>query len=336
MKDRFFRRFIALSLLVTVLLFTGCSASRPIESTEEEARVVGTVGEFEVLYEEFRFIALTYKQTLINTYGEDIFDDLEKAEALSRQIKDYVYNTITANYAVLTMCREVGIEADDPILLESVQKKIEETIESLGGRRKYIKYLEENYLTDNFLRFNTCVDLMQNELFYVYVDDMGLIESEDNYEKISDIIEEKFIRTQHIYISKANGKPYEENKRLIEEAYARIENGEDFMPLVDEFGEDDEMTSDGIYIISGYMDSKYEDVAFNLNVGKYSEIVETDSAFYIIKRLEQDPLYTMWNYDTLCERYQQYTFLGMIDDTQKYLEFLPNEYLKSLNILDIE
>ena len=49
-------------------------------------------------------------------------------------------------------------------------------------------------------RFNLLVDLMQNELFYVYVDDLGLIESDD--EKVYDRIMKDFISVSHVYIAK--------------------------------------------------------------------------------------------------------------------------------------
>ena len=49
---------VAAIILALVLAFNWI---RPIESTEEEARVVGTVGDFEVRYEELRYITLLHK-----------------------------------------------------------------------------------------------------------------------------------------------------------------------------------------------------------------------------------------------------------------------------------
>ena len=44
----------------------------------------------------------------------------------------------------------------------------------------------------------------------------------------------------------------------------------------------------------------------------------------------------MMNFETLAERYKYYTFIEMINDTQKTLEFVPNEYLNSIDIFEIE
>ncbi|MBQ7383280.1 MAG: peptidylprolyl isomerase [Clostridia bacterium] len=324
------KKLLCVALCALTFLMLGCSPARPIDSTDKELTAVGTVGEFEVLYEEFRFAVLIYRDMLIEQYGEDILSSPEYPE----MVREHVYDNITSNYAILTMCREVGIEADDPVLLEAVQKSIAETVESLGGRGKYKKYLKENYMTDHFLRFNTCIDMMQRELFYVYSDDLGLIETDDA--EISDIILEEFARTQHIYVSKNNGKSAEENRQSIAEAYQRLLDGEDFMTLVGKYGEDTEMTENGIYFPEGYMNAEYEKAAFSLSEGEYSGIVEDTNGYYIIKRLKPETAYIFANFYTLKQTYQEYKFLSMIDDIGKTLEFVPNDYLDSIDILDIK
>ena len=68
---------IAAIILTLVLAFNWI---RPIESTEEEARVVGTVGNFEVRYEELRYITLTNRADLDSKYGRyDTLSDSDKA-----------------------------------------------------------------------------------------------------------------------------------------------------------------------------------------------------------------------------------------------------------------
>lgn len=319
--------------VISVLALSGCSSAKPVKGSEDELRVVGTVGEFEVLYEEFRFIVMSYKQILIEKYGEGIFTDPKTAAQYTEILQDYVYKNITANYAVLTMCREVGMEASDPELQEAVQKEIEKTINDFGSRRKYKRYLNDNYMTDNFYRFNTCVDKMQNELLYVYVDDLGLIESDDD--KIYDIIKNEFVRTQHIYVSKNNKKSYEENKEYIQSLYSMLCGGADFMQLAESNGENKSLTSQGEYITKGYMSDKYEETAFSLGIGEYSGIIEDENGFYIIKRLETESLYIMMNFEELSDRYIYYSFMEMINETQSQLAFVPNDYLLGINITEV-
>ena len=189
-------------------------------------------------------------------------------------------------------------------------------------------------MTDSFFRFNLLVDIMQNELFYVYTYDLELIEVDDD--AIYDAISSEFIRTQHVYVSKDNGKGYDTNKALISEAYDSLVDGADFLAVAKKYGDDTSVDDNGFYIPKGYMSDTYDEAAFALSVGAYTEILEDESGFYIIKRLELDPVYILMNFNTLKERYQSYAFLSIVNETQSELEFKPSEYLKSLDILAIK
>ena len=44
----------------------------------------------------------------------------------------------------------------------------------------------------------------------------------------------------------------------------------------------------------------------------------------------------MMNFKELSDNYMYYSFMEMIDETQSQLTFVPNDYLKGLDLLDIE
>lgn len=321
-----------MTIALTVLM-VGCSASRPVKSSDEELAVVGTVLGYEVLYEELRFVTLTYRAMLEQTYGEGIFDNAETAEHYKSLLEEYVYGNITANYAVLLMCSRVGISPDEEVVVKAADDSVTKTVKSLGGRSKYKKYLAESFMTDHFLRFSTRVDILQNELMYVYIDDIGYITDDDS--EIYDIIKKDFACTRHIYISKSNGKSEAENISAIEQALSRLNEGEDFMTLVAEYGEDPGMTAEGYCFPKGYMSEKYEEAAFSLSAGEHSGIVEDAGGYYIIERREPETLYIMTHFSELKEIYQKYTFLAMVDAEQEKLVFEPNEYCKSIDLTKI-
>ncbi|MBE6597070.1 MAG: hypothetical protein E7641_05305 [Ruminococcaceae bacterium] len=332
---KFLLRSIALLLCLTALLsFAACKSYEAIEPEEQDVKVVGKVGDFEVLYEEIRFMVLSRRGPIISKYDDLGMSEEELDAKVEEKLWEYLSESILTNYAVLHMCRELGIEATEEKLLAAVQLTVEETIDSCGSTSKYKKYLSENHLTDHFLRFNTCVDKMQNELFYAYRDDLGLIENEDD--KIYDIISSEFLRTQHIYISKENGKTEAENKEILDTVMEEIASGKDFFEIAKVYNEDTSLTSDGVYLTKGYMSEKYEEAAYLLGIDECSGVVEDEEGYYIIKRLKQDPLYVMIHFDELSDRYQHYAFIGMIDEYAETLEFVPNDYLKSLKLVDIE
>lgn len=328
MKHRIAIQKILLLFLCTLICFSCFACSKkaePIPSTEEELRSVGTVGEYTIPYEELRFAILTCRAMLEEKYGADFLSEQGAVE----QIRADVYDNITYNYAILTLCREVGILQDDPKLLEKVQQTIEQTVEELGSRKKYEKYLEENGMTDHFFRFNTLVDLMQNELYYVYRDDLGLIATD--YEVVYNKIRREFASVSHIYISAES----ENAEHRIAEAYEKLEGGADFDSVLAEYGEDTELPSEGYYIPKGYMTQEYEDVAFSLELRAYSEVLRVGDGYYIICRRPISTEYVMMNYETLKKRYQDYAFLAMIEKAQEELAFVPNSYGESLNYLTL-
>lgn len=334
MKIKTLKCILALILVFSSLLsLSSCAKVKPIESSVEDSRIVGKIGEFEIRYEELRFAIITQKKLFMDTYGDAIFETPESAQKYSAEILAAAYDSIKFNYAILTMCQEVAMDVNDPEILEAVQKTVEDTVSEIGSMKKYKGYLAENALTDSLFRFNIQVDKLRNELFYVYVDDLGLIKSE--YNDIAKSIETTFVRTQHVYISKNNGRSYEENRSRIEEAYRKLEEGCDFMQAVKDYGEDSEAGDDGFYFPVGYMNETYELCAFSLEKGEYSEIIEDSNGFYIIKRLPQDSLYVMMNFDTLSKRYQDYAFLAMINEVESRLTFIPNELASSIEVLDI-
>ena len=95
------------------------------------------------------------------------------------------------------------------------------------------------------------------------------------------------------------------------------------------------MQQGGYCVPRGYMSESYEAVAFDMPIGARSDIVEDENGYYIIRRNTIDAGYVLMNFDTLSDRYRSYAFLDMIDQTQEQLQFVPNDYGKSLNALTL-
>ena len=287
-------RFISF-IFTLVICFTlvGCSY-KPISPTDDDLTIVGHVGDKEVYLEELRFVTNTYRELLTARYGEDIFDGEEREYYLDL-LREQVYKNITADYAVISLCEEYGIRIGDQTILEAVDQKMTQTVEEIGGMLKYKKFLKENSLTDHMLRRSVEVGLMENELMYVYIDDILLIESDD--EAVYDLIKEEFILVRHIFIPHTA----ENAKSTIQEVDQKLSAGENFTLLLDEYGKDEDMTKDGLFILDGYMTADYEKVAFDLSVGERSGIVEDDHGYYVIERLEMTPMSIMLKLDYLKE-----------------------------------
>ena len=317
MKKRLLSVFLAVSLICSAFL-VGCSDYRSITPQDEDLTVVGYVGDREVYLEELRFVTYTYRQLLTERYGEGIFDGEDKEYYLSL-LKERVYANITADYAVLSLCEEVGIGLGESALINAVDKRMAETVDEIGGMREYKKFLKENNLTDHMLRRSVEISLLKNELMYVYIDDLSLISDSDD--EIYEIIKKEFIAVRHVFVPHTD----EDANEKISTAKAMLDNGNDFSSVLNEFGQDEEMTSDGIFILRGYMTKAYEEKAFELRVGAHSDIVEDELGYYVIERLKMDTARILLQIDHLKEIYQKYTFYSMLDERQLTLSFTPND-----------
>ena len=313
-------RFVAITLALIFVLPTLLSSCgyKAIPPSEEDLVVVGHVESFEVKMDELRFVTETYRKLLISRYGEGIFEG-EERETYLAMLKELVYSNITANYAVLILCSDVKINLGEEAVLERVEERMAEIVSEMGGVSKYKQYLKENKLTDRLLRFNTEVDLLQNELLYVYVEDISLIENDD--EKIYDIIMDEFISVRHVFVSKKTDNAYEKITR----AYDALSNGRSFSYVMNDYNEDTDMTTDGLCIPRGYMIDSYDTVAFSLKAGQVSSIIECEQGYYIIERSAISVLTVMQRFDYLKDLYQTYAFYDIIDNKQETLVFVPTE-----------
>jgi hypothetical protein len=270
------------------------------------------------------------------TYGETIWDTAESRELYRAELEKAVMDNITSNYAVLALCDEVQIKHTEKAIEEAVQKYVQETVDQLGGMKVYREQMESEFLTDHFFRFSLAVSFCETELMYVYTDDLGLIERDED--KIYDMIMGgDFARTLHIYIENNPGDDVEKNRALAQDIRRQIDEGEKFNTLIGRHSEDFYMTTtNGYYFTHGEMVKEYEDAAFALEIGAISDVIETADGFYIIQRLEPQTEYVLSNLSTLIDQYQYAMLYNMIDEKQAELSLIWNDYGKTLDLTTLK
>ena len=160
----------------------------------------------------------------------------------------------------------------------------------------YQNYLKELYLTEDIVR-----ELYADELLNAYLID----------ELIGDEVRDSIIRARHILITLPQ-KPVEnedtteeENKTALEtyekekqealkkaeEISKRLDDGEDFETLLEEYNQDLYQPKEGYYFVDGEIFDEFYDAVTKLENDEISGIVESPVAYHIIKRLEPDSEY---------------------------------------------
>lgn len=168
-------------------------------------------------------------------------------------------------------------------------KQIEDSIATMkaevGGEDVFKTVMELIGTTENDIKeYLTDIALM-DKLYVKYSEELGMDEKQ-----IKAYLDKNYIQAQHVLISTEGltDKEKAEKRNLADQVYEFARQGMEFEKLVEQYGEDPgmEASPEGYLFTKGEMVKEFEDIAFNLKVGKISGVVETAYGYHIIKRVE--------------------------------------------------
>ena len=331
-------RTVALLAMTLLLLsvFTSCAA-RKLPSQKEDLAVVGTVGEYDVLYEELRFLVLSYREQLENVYGKGIWENEATREEHLPELTELVYQDLEANYAVLSLAAKSGITAEG--YEGEVKDYIKEAIDAdfAGSRSIYKDFLIAAGITDHYLRFTSTVDHVYEDLYYLYLEDGTIPDGETEVKRY---ILQNFVRVASICLINKQESESTLNYDNAVKYRNEVLGGADIFDYV-RYTLDTPEHCFG----KGEMDTTFEKHAFSLqNVGDVSEVFlseaeylgVTKNGWYFMQRLEITEKYIEENYQTLFDQYATTVMNSFLEAEKEELVFVPNDYMKSLDLLAIE
>ena len=343
-----------MALLLLMLTLVGCSDKiEPVESTEQEMRVVGKCDEYEIYYEELRFVTNTYKNTLEQKYGKGIWDDERTAQQYYPELEELVLENLKANYAIITGCKNLMVNTKDKEIDEYVQEQIEILVNQStdqggfgGDFDAYLAWLAENDLTDHYLRFIYRVNYLESAMYYALVDG-GIFEySEENFSEYLDYVlaGEDYARTIHVYIpiedQSKKSSYYDTAKAIADELAACADHNERYSLMCQHIGsavnKDLTITESGYYFTYGEMGDEYEEAAFALGEYGTSGVVEYGGGYYVIMRMPIEELDVLMYGEQLLQYYQSAKMGEYEDGIRENMTVELNEYGKSLNLLHLD
>ncbi len=331
------RSWIALALIAVLLftLLTGCSSQK-----KQEQKKIGVSAGCDVLYEELRYVTLTYKDMFESTYGEGIWDDPVTAEKYRAELEQTVWSVMCNNYAVLAVCQDHGMLLNDmkaESIVEAVDKKMEDAAAQCGGDAAFKKALEEMYMTENLMRFVLTVAQMENELLYVLTSDLGLIENDAA--AFTDWLEDgNCVYVRHVFIRNDAGDDKESNRAAAESLRQRLLGAsESEVDNIIKSAENEElMYLKPYYIVREVYDERVENAAFALSdVGSVSDVVEVEDGFYVLVRVAETETSLLSAVPNLLSSYQWAKTEQLVNEKKATLTIELNEYGKSIDLLAI-
>ena len=327
-------KIIAVCILMAVCVTSFAGCKNELDSTDEEKKTVMTVGGYDVPYELYRYLVMSYKSEL---------GDVEITKEVEETVKYNIECALRDIYAVFAVCAEHGIEMDDKTVMASVDAELKAYKDSFEDTEVYKAELEKMYMNNSVYRFMTSKMKFSDELYYKLINDKTIK---------SEVKEDEFIRIKQVLVFGEGGQTAydgtyfvageehtdDEAKAIAEGVYAKAMAGEDFDLLVKEYGEDLYMfnNTDGYYICRGMWEEDAEAAAFALELGEVSEPVKVDAGYSVMLRLDKESAYVEGHADEMAEDFLAAQFSKILSEKSDSLEIEYKESFGEISVKDMK
>jgi len=268
MKNKKIVLFLVLVLIATA--FTGCV--QKAEGTE-----AATVNGESISIEQYKKELALYKNMYESQYGNDIWSiEMEEGKTFERYLKEAVLDTMVLDKALEQEALDSGFEVSE----EELNEQFDAYKGQFPSEEEYNSYLESNDLSEEYVKDSMKKDQLINKYINDYVENLEL--SEDELKEYYDSNKEQIdsVKASHILV---------ENPVLAQDILAKLYEGEDFEELAAEHSIDGSAQSGGDlgYFKRGEMIPEFEEVAFTLETGELSGLVESQYGIHIIKVMDR-------------------------------------------------
>ena len=286
---------VALALLIVSSLAAGCGGGTAAVQTP--AATASVVEGLAALVNGQPIASDEYQRQVaqVEAFFEQEGLDPQSEEGQERlaQARRQVLEQMIDQELIRQAATEMGVSVSEAELESSVQDIIAQS----GGEEQFNQSLQATGTTyDDFRQM--LLDQLLSEAVYVAVT-----------ASINSVAEQVHMR--HILMG---------TRERAEEVLARLEAGEDFAYLAKEYSEDissRERGGDVGFFPRGVMPPEVEEVAFGLEVGDVSDVVESQFGFHIVQVLEREEREIAVE---VFENLRQQTFMQWLQDRRESAE----------------
>lgn len=289
-----------IALLCAASLLSGCSligdSEKTIKKKAEENAVV-TVDGTAISKDRFNLYFYNEQDEMLQSAGitaasdipEDFWTQKTDGKTNLDTVKENALASLIDDYLQYRKAVEEGIE-----LTSDEKQSVSSQIAKMKQSQETVYQLEQVGISFDEYEQVLTESMYIQKLVDKYIDDGEIeVNSDDALEELKD----SYVKAKHILISTRSDdgtdlseEEIEKKKTEAEEILARINAGEDFDSLMNEYGEDPGAKSqpDGYLFTTGQMVQEFEDAAFALAENQVSGIVKSDYGYHIIKRVPFD------------------------------------------------
>lgn len=262
----------------------------------------------------------------------------EQITSLNMTVGEYLKQQAVEELKILTAVEKIAEENNISLSDEDykdLEENKEEVISNVGGKSEFKKLLRKNNITeaayDKFYYINKLYDKVFEELYSSgKKNDLANEEKESAKEEYF----EKYLKIQQIVLAKIDVSTgsdlsdtiINQKETLANSILTEARNGADFEDLIIKYSEEaQEKGNNTYYYAKGDLLENIESVVVGLGTGSISDVIETDYAFHIVKRLELDDSKLENYYDIVRNNKLVNDIQDMIED---YKIFYENSYKK--------
>ncbi len=261
---------VLLGALFMAIILVGCGNGQEAEeSTNEE--VIAEVNGDEITRETFDQVLAMYQVGYEAEFGPDVWEQtIETGETVLQALKQEVARILILEQLIMQRAEEEGITVTE----EEIDGAIEPYLEDPDIQELF----EEGSLEEDFIREQLRKELLAEKYQQWYVTENAVTDEdiEEFYAENSQFFEVLEVQARHILV---------EDEDLARDLIDRLEDGESFEALAEEYSTDGSAQNGGNlgYFGRGEMVGPFDEAAFTQEVGEVSEEpIETQFGYHII------------------------------------------------------
>ena len=289
-------RGIAIAIVLTAVGWQASAADKKQPSADKIAVVNGEV----ITRSEFDRAVGFARQRAMQT-GQPLDD---------AQLKERILKQLVGSELLYQESKKEGIKVDQ----KAVDERLEQWKKRFPNEEEYKKALSSSNLSVPQMKEDIKRGMTIEKLIVTrFVDKTTVPEKEIKayYDSNSNLFKQpEQVRASHILIKvepKAKESEKEDALKKIKEVQKKQKKGDDFAKLAKEYSQGPSNAKGGDlgFFKRGQMVPAFEEVAFKLNPGEVSDIVNTRFGYHLIKVVDKKPASTV-PYEEIKERLGQY------------------------------
>ena len=329
---------ILIMIVITVILLIPYYSK--VSSLNE---VVLTVGEDKYTKSDFMIYFYSVKYDYFGKEADNVSDDNmdiiindEEKITLGKYLKEKALNQVKTASAIREYASKNNIELDESDKKE-LKKEKEKYIKSLGGNSKFQKFLLNNETTEKSYDLMAETDKLYDKVLKkLYsegkrkdLNEEELSKAQENYGNEYFKIEQVILTTIDTETKKSlSDTTINQKNTLANTIHDLAVNGTDFDELVSKYSEAavDKEPPYYEYYKKGQLLTELEEAVVNLGNNDVSEVIQTNYAFHIIKKLELDDS----KYSEYLDKLREEKALKDIKETLDTLKLIYRDAYKKL------